>query len=208
MIFIDPKLWAVSSGKPLGNFSEGDIIQLNEGGDPVDFYVAKHDYESGLNGAGRTLVVRKDVYDQRAWHSSDVNAWASCTMRSWLNSTYKALLGADIQEAMSTTTYCYTPGNGRWSVGTRSDAVLLLSLTELGKSDGYANEEGSALPIAPTLQIAYQNGGASTQWTRSPLTVTTSAALYLYTTGIVRYDDCIYTYGSRPAFTLPSDFRI
>ena len=72
MIFIDPKLWAVASGKPLGNFSEGDIIQLNEGGVPVDFYVAKHDYESGLNGAGRTLVVRKDVYDNRAWDSGKI----------------------------------------------------------------------------------------------------------------------------------------
>ena len=208
MIFIDPKLWQVARGTPIGNVDEGDVVQLRENLVPVDFYVAKHDYESGLNGAGRTLVVRKDVYDNRAWHNSDVNAWASCTMRSWLNITYLNMLDADIRSLIGTTKYYYTPGNGRWSVTTRSDAVFLLSLAELGKSYGYANEEGSALPIASTLQIAYQNGSASTQWTRSPLTVTTSEAVYLYTTGIVRYDGCIYTYGSRPAFTLPSDFRI
>lgn len=73
----------------LGNKSTGSIIKLKENGTLVDFYVAKHDYESSLNGAGRTLVVRKDVYDQRQWHSSNVNAYASSTIDSWLNSTYK-----------------------------------------------------------------------------------------------------------------------
>lgn len=208
MIFIDPKLWAVASGKPLGNFSEGDIIQLNEGGVPVDFYVAKHDYESALNGAGRILVVRKDVYDQRQWHSSKVNAWANCTMRSWLNGDYKALLGPEIQEAMGTTTYRYTPGNGNWTVTTRSDAVLQLSMTELGKSHNYANVEGSALPIASTLRIAYQNGSATEQWTRSPYMDGTDYAWRLLSNGGIGGSACTSTRGSRPVFTLPSDFRI
>ena len=208
MIFIDPKLWAAASGKPLGNFSEGDIIQLNEGGVPVDFYVACHNYEQSLNGAGRTLVVRKDVYDRRQWNSSNVNAWASCTMRSWLNGDYKALLGTEIQEAMGTTTYRYTPGNGNTSVSTRSDAVFLLSFTELGKTHTYANVEGSALPIASTLRIAYQGGSATTQWTRSPHTYGTDYAWGLSSSGGINVDGCIGTFGSRPAFTLPSDFRI
>lgn len=208
MIFIDPKLWAVSSGKPLGDFSEGDIIQLNEGGVPVDFYVAKHDYESALNGAGRTLVVRKGVYDQRQWHSSNVNAWASCTMRSWLNGDYKALLGPEIQEAMGTTTYRYTPGNGNTSVSTRSDAVFLLSLTELGQSTTNANVEGSALPIASTLQIAYQWGSATTQWTRSPYADYADGAWLLNSIGAIRGNVCTNANGSRPVFTLPPDFQI
>ena len=44
----------------LGNKSVGSIVKLKENGVLVDFYVAKHDYENGLNGMGRTLVVRKD----------------------------------------------------------------------------------------------------------------------------------------------------
>ena len=192
----------------LGNKSTGSIIKLKENGVLVDFYVACHNYEQSLNGAGRTLVVRKDVYDQRAWHSSNVNAWASCSMRSWLNSTYKGLLDADIQEAMGTTTYRYTPGNGNNTVTTRSDAVFLLSLTELGQSHTYANVEGSALPIASTLQIAYQNGSATTQWTRSPRTSSTSFAWWLGSIGGIGYDFCAYSYGSRPAFTLPSSLYV
>lgn len=192
----------------LGNKATGSIIKLKENGTLVDFYVACHNYEQSLNGAGRTLVVRKDCYDTRAWHSSNVNAWASCSMRSWLNSTYKALLDADIQEAMGTTTYRYTPGNGSWSVGTRSDAVFLLSATELGKSESWFNVEGSALPIASTLQVAYRNGSATTQWTRSPYTGSANSAIYLYSNGDVYYGSCTDTYGSRPAFTLPSSLYV
>mgnify|MGYP000317945909 FL=1 len=192
----------------LGNKATGSIIKLKENGTLVDFYVACHNYEQSLNGAGRTLVVRKDVYDQRAWHSSNVNAWASCTMRSWLNSTYKALLDADIQEAMGTTTYRYTPGNGNNTVTTRSDAVFLLSLTELGQSHTYANVEGSALPIASTLQIAYQGGSATTQWTRSPYTNSTGVAWRLYSNGNIYDNYCTGTDGSRPAFTLPSSLYV
>lgn len=192
----------------LGNKATGSIIKLKENGTLVDFYVACHNYEQSLNGAGRTLVVRKDVYDQRAWHSSNVNAWASCAMRSWLNSTYKALLDADIQEAMGTTTYRYTPGNGNNTVTTRSDAVFLLSLTELGQSHTYANVEGSALPIASTLQIAYQGGSATTQWTRSPSTLGTYDAWRQYSDGGIYSNSCTSTLGSRPAFTLPSSLYV
>lgn len=192
----------------LGNKATGSIIKLKENGTLVDFYVACHNYEQSLNGAGRTLVVRKDVYDQRQWHSSNVNAWASCTMRSWLNSTYKGLLDADIQEAMGTTTYRYTPGNGNNTVTTRSDAVFLLSLTELGQSHTYANVEGSALPIASTLQIAYQGGSATTQWTRSPYTNDANYAWGLYSGGSIDSNYCASTRGSRPAFTLPSSLYV
>ena len=193
-----------SLGKQLSDYTEGDIVKIPENNTSVEFYVAKHDYESGLNGNGRTLVVRKDCYDLRQWHSSNVNAWASCSMRSWLNSTYKALLDSNIQEAMSTTTYRYTPGNGSWSVDTRSDAVFLLSATELGQSASWFNVEGSALPIADTLKVAHLNGITSYQWTRSPVMGFATNATSLRSEGEAYSNRCISTYGSRPAFTLPS----
>lgn len=192
----------------LGNKSTGDIIKLKENGVLVDFYVAKHDYESGLNGSGRTLVVRKDCYDTRAWHSSNVNAYASSTIDAWLNGDYKALLDADIQSVIGTTKFYYTPGNGNTTVTTLERAIFLLSVTELGKTATYAKVEGTALPIASTLQIAYRNGSAVVQWTRSPSTSNTSYAYYLVTSGNVGSNYCTNTYGSRPAFTLPSSLSV
>ena len=191
-------------GIRLRDIAEGQLVKLLENGTAVEFYVAKHDYESGLNGAGRTLVVRKDCYDTRAWHSSNVNAWASCTLRSWLNGDYLNLLDEDIRGVIGTTKYYYTPGNGTTSVTTRSDAVFQLSVTELGKTDIYANAEGTALPIASTLQIAYRNGSAVVQWTRSPRKNVTNYAFYLDASGGAYTNGCAGTSGSRPAFTLPS----
>lgn len=191
-------------GIRLGDIAEGQLVKLLENGTAVEFYVAKHDYESALNGTGRTLLVRKDCYDQRQWHSSNVNAWASCTLRSWLNGDYLNLLDEDIRGVIGTTKYYYTPGNGTASVTTRSNAVFQLSVTELGKPASYANAEGTALPIASTLQVAYRNGSAVAQWTRSPYKSGTNYACYLRSSSDVDFSYCTSTLGSRPAFTLPS----
>jgi len=192
----------------LGNKSTGSIIKLKENGTLVDFYVAKHDYESSLNGAGRTLVVRKDTYDDRVWDSGNVNAYASSDLDSWFNSTYKNMLDADIRSLIGTTKIRYTPGNGNNTVGTLERAIFALSLTELGQSHSYANTEGSALPIASTLRIAYRNGSATTQWTRSPDTYYANYAWRLSSNGNIHSDDCDDSLGSRPAFTLPSNLYV
>ena len=192
----------------LGNKSVGSIVKLKENGVLVDFYVAKHDYENGLNGSGRTLVVRKDCYDTRQWHTSNVNAYATSAIDTWLNSTYKNLLDADIRGVIGTTKIKYTPGNGNTTVGTLERAIFLLSVTELGKTASYANTEGTALSIASSLQIAYLNGSAVVQWTRSPHTGSTGNAYGLYTSGGVSSNYCNYTRGSRPAFTLPSTLSV
>ena len=192
----------------LGNKSVGSIVKLKENGVLVDFYVAKHDYENGLNGSGRTLVVRKDCYDTRQWHTSNVNAYATSAIDTWLNSTYKNLLDADIRGVIGTTKIKYTPGNGNTTVGTLERAIFLLSVTELGKTASYANTEGTALSIASSLQIAYLNGSAVVQWTRSPYTSNTSSAYCLVTNGNVSSSSCRNTGGSRPAFTLPSTLSV
>ena len=192
----------------LGNKAVGSIIQLKENGKLVSFYVAKHNYENGLNGMGRTLVVRKDCYDNRQWHSSSVNAYASSAIDSWLNSTYKNLLDADIRGVIGTTKIKYTPGNGNNTVGTLQRAIFLLSATELNRSASWLNVEGTALEIASSLQIAYMNGSAAVQWTRSPRTGSTNLAVCLGAGGSVNNYYCTSAGGSRPAFTLPSSLYV
>lgn len=190
----------------LANVSEGDIVQLPENGVLVDFYVAKLDYESALNGTGRTLLVRKDVYDNRVWDSGRVNAYASSDLDSWFNNTYKNMLSSAISSLIGTTKIPYTPGNGNNTVSTLERAVFALSVTELGQSASWFNVEGSALPIASTLQIAYRNGSPSTQWTRSPVNSGTGAVGYMFANGEDGNGNCNGSQGSRPCFTLPSTF--
>ena len=204
MIFVYRASMVGPSGIPLSDYAEGDIIKLNEGGSPVEFYVAKHDYEPDLNGAGRTLVVRKDCYDQRQWHTSNVNAYASSAIDSWLNSTYKNMLDADIRALIGSTKIRYTPGNGNTTMGTLDRAVFLLSAYELGKSESWFNKEGTTLPNATNYQIAKLNGSPVDQWTRSPSTNNTYGAMFLTSDDSYSFRNCNNSYGSRPTFTLPS----
>ena len=139
----------------------------------------------------------------RAFSRSN-NAYANSSLDSWLCNTYLKLLDADIQAAIGTTKFYYTPGNGNVTVTTLQRAVFQLSLTELGKTASAANTEGSALPIASTLQIAYRNGSAVMQWTRTPLIGNTFLVYILNTRGGSSSYGCNNSLGSRPAFTLPA----
>ena len=194
----------------LGSKAEGSIIKLKENGVLVDFYIAKQNYESGLNGAGQVLVVRKNCYDRRQWHGSKVNAYATSDIDAWLNGTYKNLLDANIRTAMGTTKIYYTPGNGNTVKTTLARSVFLLSATELGHTHTQLNAEGTALSstVLNLLKIAYLNGSAVIQWTRSPFTRNTTVAWFLLTNGGLDYYYCSDAYGVRPAFTLPSSLYV
>lgn len=206
---IAPNLTKPVTGTPLSTYAEGSIIKINESGSPVEFYVAKHNYEAGLNGAGRTLVVRKDCFDKRIWNSNSLaNPYATSTIDSWLNGDYKSLLSTGIGKVIETTKFKYTLGNGDYTIGTLDRAVFLLSVTELGKTAIYAHTEGTALSIANSLQIAYLNGAAVEQWTRSPYVDNTNNAFILYTNGAPADRSVAGSYGSRPCFTLPSTIKI
>lgn len=183
----------------------GSIVKVNESGAPVEFYLAKHNYEAGLNGEGRTLLVRKDCYDKRAWHGSNINAYETCDIGTWLNSTYKNMLDATTRGMIGSTKFYYTPCNGITTVGTLERPVFLLSMTELGLTPSYANAEGTALEAASSLQIAYLNGAKVNQWTRTPNIQTTTMAYKADTTGGVVNSACTQANGARPAFTVPSN---
>ncbi len=194
----------------LGQVAEGKLVKIKENGSLVEFYVAKHDYESGLNGPGRTLLVRKDCYDKRKWgFDSGNNDYSFGAIDDWFNTEYKNILPVDIQTAMGTTKFYYTPGNGNLVVTTIERSIFALSMKELGLSDAYANVEGSTLPIARTLKIANFNGGPNTQWTRSTYTKNNYYAWFVDSHGSSAYGSTSNaTQGSRPCFTLPSDLYV
>ena len=200
----------MNSGLPLSDLPEGSLVAINESGSPVLFYLAKHDYESGLNGAGRTLFVRKDCYDERKWNSNNANAYASSTIDSWLNGDYKSLLSSKVQSEIGTIKFYSTIGNGDYTVTTLERSIFMLSVTELGLSKTGAKVEGTALAIASTLRIAYKDGSAIEYWTRTPYSTNSTFAFYIntsgktYSTNVIDGNGHPFLKGSRPCFTLPS----
>ena len=195
-----------SKGIPLSTITPGAILYLNESGSPVPFYIAKHDYESGLNGTGRTLVVRKGWYSKSGIFSNISNSYEDGSLDWALNYTYKGKLDENIQGILGPTSIKYT--NADKELSTMQRYVFQLSITELCGAVTNSNAEGSMLPIASTLFVNYDTSGSyPVQWTRSPVI---SGNRYVFAVGAPTgavFNGYLYNDTgnySRPAFTLPA----
>lgn len=191
----------------LGEIEAGRKIIFNESGSPAEFYVSKHDYESGLNGAGRTLLVRESCVKEGVYNSGGSWTLDSSTIYEWLNGTYLQTLDAEVQAAIGKTKYYFNQfrNSGEEYAMATQNAVFILSMKELGFSN-YVG--GSILPIASILQAAYLNGQSGSQWTRTRTSnksrAMTAAANGVSTSLNVANNTAYY----RPVFTLPADFVI
>ena len=95
----------------LGDIAEGTVVKMYESGVLVDFVVAKHNYESGLNGTGHTLLCRTKVLDDKwpwdtCYSTSDPSRninWKTCdvgskppTLRTKLENEYSTRFPEDV----------------------------------------------------------------------------------------------------------------
>ena len=200
-----------AGGKPkklLSSLTEGSLISVLEDGKLVPFYVAKHNYEADLNGEGRTLLVRKDLHSERVWNETANSAYATSDIDGWLNNDYKAMLSGTVQSQLGVTEFYYTPSISDKTVTALSRAVFMLSVKEFGLTYSNANAEGSPLPIGSALQIAYLNGTAKTQWTRSLYLSAGGYVCFVSATGGVDAHNTPHVYGIRPCFTLPATMAL
>ena len=201
--------YSISFGKPLSGFTTGSIVKLNESGVPAEFYVAQHNYYRAYNGAGKTLLVRKDCLADRVWLADlrDVeednwnNYYGDSDISTWLAGPYAYSLDASIRSAANSRVECIKNGDRTVTIGAK---VFLLSMTELGESpSSYDFTEGEILPIASLLKTAKRNGSSCTQWTRSPSSRSTEAVFYMTSSGSATWDDCTTSKGVRPVLALP-----
>lgn len=193
----------ITFGKSLSSYAEGDIVNINEYGAPVEFYVAKHDYETRYNGAGRTLLLRKNVTNGERWNANGTSSWENSTLRSLLNREYIERLDVNILDLIAKTSYLiYYRGYST----TLSDTIFLLSCSELGYTGTFG--EGNVLPTADLIRIATREDNfAVPYWTRTTETLN-SMPYYVSGTGTFSTYYPNYTYSIRPAFTLPSSIAV
>ena len=201
---------------PLAELPEGSIIKLNEDDAPVEFYIAEHNYESDLNGAGRTLLVRKDCYALHSLAYNHGNYFPDTTLYRVLNGAYKVKLDSSVRIAMGTTSFktvrtYKSPINSSilGEMTTVSAAVFTPSKTEINNSLNYNLSEGTQLPISDTLKIALFNGEAVNWITRSSSQLN---AVYIVTSSgsvsSVYYQQTSGNYYMRPVFTLPETMEV
>lgn len=189
--------------KALSEYAAGDIVKIRENNAAAEFIVAMHNYEPSLNGEGRTLLVRKDIYDLRAWDAALQKIYSSSDIDDFANTGYKNLYSAFVQGLMGTTKFpCMSQRGG--SVVTVEKSVFILSMAEYGKTHRYAPVEGSSLAIAESLLISDYNGEPTDHYTRTITTNDNISVWRINATGGNNYGSAEKEYGFRPCFTFPS----
>ena len=190
----------------LSNIPEGKTVLMDEGSNVVEFIVAKHGYESRLNGVGRTLLIRKHYPTLMNWDSS-WSAYAQSDINTWLNGEYLNTFSSAQKEAIGSTTFYYTPGFtamdfsvGSSKVSTMSKAVFLPSAHEFGgdcegndvfgwtkNSPDYKYNEGTSFPQAKGIlesMLAADNAtitnGRCRVFTRTPFLYSAEYASYYH----------------------------
>ena len=196
----------------LGSKAEGSIVKLKENGVLVDFYIAKQNYESGLNGSGRVLVVRKDCCDGRQWDSNYNNAYATSSIDAWLNGPYKNLLDSDIQTAMGATNIYYYIKGTIFDVTTLARSVFLLSVGELVSNVGGSLRDGTLLPstVIDLLKIdSHADSADRRQWTRTPRrSYSGDAEALRFGDNYIATSSVSMSLCFRPALTLPASLHV
>ena len=142
----------------------GSIVKVNENDTAAEFVVACHNYEAGLNGSGRTLLVRKtSLEDRELWAQFDSTTnldWNVSHMKYWVGNQYIVRLDEEIRRNLGKTNYYYS---GADSAGRTYGSAFLLSAYELTGERQYAD---SSTKLDDAVLRVLESGGGSPWWTR------------------------------------------
>lgn len=169
------------------NLAIGDgFVYLMEGSTKVKFYALSHNYESRLNGKGRTLFCRESPAGSGTHTTSAKEDYRvdSNNEDAWYKNTYVNKFSGKVRNLIGTTKYAgkyaYHYDNTNHTGGTEGTAFssntyessfFPISTAELGK---LGVSDGSALSSAAISRIAnIRTGYGSGIWTRSPSEVIT-----------------------------------
>ena len=202
----------------------GSTIKLKVNGSARNFIVVHQGkpssvYDDSCNG---TWLLMQDIYENRAWHSSNTNDYANSTIHSYLNSTFLNLFESNIKNAIKQVKLPYRKGSGTSTTVTSgsnglSAKIFLLSATETsfdfsympsGEGAELAYFKGCADNSSDSKRVAYLNGSAAYWWLRSPNCNYSSNALYVYSIGDWGLNFCSDSLGIRPALILPSTLLV
>ena len=202
----------------------GSTIKLKVNGSARNFIVVHQGkpssvYDDSCNG---TWLLMQDIYENRAWHSSNTNDYANSTIHSYLNSTFLNLFESNIKNAIKQVKLPYRKGSGTSTTVTSgsnglSAKIFLLSATETsfdfsympsGEGAELAYFKGCADNSSDSKRVAYLNGSAAYWWLRSPYCGSFNYALYVNSNGGWNGGSCSDSYGIRPALILPSTLLV
>ena len=202
----------------------GQTIKLNLNGTPWDWMVVHQGlpssiYDSSCDG---TWLLLKDIYENRKWHSSNVNKLESSEIHSYLNGDFQNLFDSNIKGAIKQVKIPYRKNGGSGGtdqIGANglSAKIFLLSGYEVGGTtsiskyfpvDGAKLDYFDASSEVDSKRIANFNGSATNWWLRSQDTHSNGNVWCVATSGAFGRSSASKSYGIRPAIILPSDMLV
>lgn len=196
------------AGTPLSELTEGTLITINENGAPIQFYIAKQNYEEALNGKGRVLIVRYLEYIEHVF-DTNINStnltYFTSELNKYINERYVKRFSQSTVSLISSTKYYYNLYGNYGDAKVGNNPFFILSLDEYG---GYrddishlVNPCGTKLPISDILKSTTRRES----WTRSRHRTVAGWAFAIEKGGKLNASKvnapAIYF---RPCFTLPS----
>lgn len=204
----------------------GSTVKLKVNGTAKEFIVVHQGKPSSLydNSCDGTWLLMKDIYENRQWHSSNVNNLENSTIHSYLNGTFLNLFESNIRDAIKQVKLPYRKNGGSGGSDQSGANGLLCKIFLLsGYEIGFTTSDNSYFPVdgaklsyfeagtgssALNKRIAYLNGSAAYWWLRSPYTSGTYNVWYVHSNGSYYYNSASYSYGIRPALILPSTLLV
>lgn len=203
----------------LASKAVGSIVKLKVNGTAKEFIVVHQGKPSSLydDSCNGTWLLMKDCYEQRQWHSSNVNKYETSDVNTYLNGPFFNLFDSNIQGIIKQVKIPYFKSG----VGTQNGAngltakIFLLSGYEVGWTtgdDSYFPVDGAKLAYfeigtgtsANNKRIAYLNGSAAIWWLRSPYAVFNQHVWSVNRVGNFNYRNASDTASVRPCIILPS----
>lgn len=210
----------------LGGKSVGSIVKLKVSGKTTEFIVVHQGKPSSLydNSCDGTWLLMKNIYENRQWHSSNVNNLEKSTIHSYLNGTFLNLFESNIRDAIKQIKLPYRK-NGGSGGSNQSGAngllckIFLLSGYEVGwKTSQNVNfpADGAKLSYfeygtgssANNKRIATLNGSAARWRLRSPYIGSTEHVWLVHSDGSYDGNPASNSFGIRPALVLPSTLLV
>lgn len=226
MVFFATRGLLGPSGTNAGDIDVGTEVILNENGQPVNYLIVNQGipensplYDASCEG---TWLLRKDIAENRQWHSFNSNSYKASTINAYLNGDWLNRYDPAVAEAIVQAKIPYVNGTGGSPVASGANGLsvkaFLLGGYEVGFSTSnnpYFPNDGAKLSYfesgtgssALNKRIAKLNGSATRWWLRSPYTSDAYPAWGVLSNGDYVSHYCTGSYGIRPALILPYDFK-
>jgi hypothetical protein len=221
-------IWSsgAKKGIPISDLPVGSLVKTIVDATDTNFRIVHQGLPSLLydGSCDGTWVTMENLFENRQWHSSNVNDYANSSIHAYLNDTFFNLLKPRVKNAVKQVKIPYRPGSGTGSTVSSGEngllcKIFLLSGYELGWTttlNQYFSVDGVKLAYfelgvgasAKNKRVAHLAGVSSTWWTRSPHTAYATNAWAPNSGGDGTTPACSSLNGVRPSFVLPDNARV